>query len=413
MRPGMRTVLAALLLAGLAGNVRAATDRQGFNEIERGRYLVRLGDCTACHTASGGQPFAGGRPIETPFGAILASNITPDRDAGIGRMSDQQFVDALQKGRGRNGRHLYPAMPYTYLTRVTRDDALAMRAYLATVKPVSAPVHENQLPFPFNVRLVMAGWNLLFFKDEQFRPDPRQSAEWNRGAYLVTGLEHCGMCHTPKNLLGADHTGRALQGNALQGWFAPNITNDARRGLGNWSVDDIAAYLRTGHNGFAAASGPMAEEVSHSSDGLADSDLRAMAVYLKTRPGQDETAHPLDAARPDMRAGAAIYADLCSSCHTPNGAGVPMLFPRLAGSPAVQSTDPASIIRVILRGGDSVATTGAPTGPQMPSFAWDLNDAQIAAVSTFVRNAWGNAASAVSSDRVGRDRQRLSRQAAE
>ena len=218
------------------------------------------------------------------------------------------------------------------------------------------------------------------------------------------------MCHTPKNFLGADDTSRALQGYRLQGWFAPNITNDARGGLGTWSVEDIVTYLATGHNRFAAASGPMAEEVSRSSSQVSQGDLRAIAVYLKSQPGQGhEAGAPLAASTPVMRTGAAIYADSCSACHTPTGAGVAGLFPALKGGASVQSRDPTSVVRVILRGASSVATAAAPTGPAMPSFAWRMDDAQVAAVATFVRNAWGNAAPAVTTGEVRRERASLER----
>ncbi len=404
----VRAVLAGLLMGVLPAAAGAAPDAQNFQQIERGRYLTVMGDCAACHTAPGGAAFAGGRPIETPFGTLLASNITPDRATGIGTWTDDEFVDTLQKGRGHDGKHIYPAMPYTYYTHVTRADALAIRAYLASVEPVRHPVVSNQLPFPMDVRASLGAWNDLYFRQGEFKPVIGKSDEWNRGAYLVTGLEHCGMCHTPKNLAGADEDGRALQGYAVQGWFAPNITNDARRGLGSWSVADIAQYLKTGHNRVAAASGPMAEEVAVSSSNGTDADLRAIAVFLKDQPGQGgEAARPADAGQPAMKAGAAIYADACSACHTPGGAGVPGLFPTLAGAPGVQSTDAASVVRVILRGARSVATAGAPTGPAMPSFGWQLDDAQVAAVATFVRNAWGNAAPAVSEGDVAAARKSL------
>ncbi len=406
----MRLPLAVLVLCASVGAARAAApDAQDFETIARGRALTVAADCQACHTAPGGQPFAGGRPIETPFGTILSSNITPDPETGIGAWSDHDFVAVLQKGRGRDGQHIYPAMPYTYTARATREDDLAIRAYLATLPPVRRAVNDNTLPFPFDIRASLGVWDRLFFAKGTFQPVPAKSAEWNRGAYLVTGLEHCGMCHTPKNLLGGDRTGRALQGYALQGWFAPNITDDRRRGLGSWSVDDIVSYLRTGHNRFAAAAGPMAEEVWVSSQNDDPADLRAMAVYLKDQPGQDVPVAPLDPHRPDMVAGAAIYADRCSACHTPSGAGVAGLFPRLAGGPSTQSVDPASIIRVILRGARSVSTQAAPTGPGMQSFAATLNDVQVAAVATYVRNAWGNAAPAVSAGRVATDRLSLAK----
>ncbi|MBV9786115.1 MAG: cytochrome c [Acidisphaera sp.] len=410
MRSGVLLAAAVLGLAITAA--RAAQDKQNFTIIERGRYLALLGDCAACHTEPGsGQAFAGGRPIETPFGTVLAPNITPDRDTGIGAWTDDEFVDALQKGVGRGGVHLYPAMPYTYYTRATREDVLAIRAYLATVAPVRHAVVSNQLPFPFDIRASMLAWNRLFFSPGRLAPTPAKSAEWNRGAYLVEGLAHCGMCHTPKNFLGGDETSQHLKGNVVQGWYAPDITDDARRGLGGWSVDDIVAYLRSGHNRIAAASGPMAEEVTRSSAQMDESDLRAIAVYLKDQPGGEEHAAPLAVDDARMRTGSAIYADECSACHTPNGGGIAGLFPALNGAPAVQSADPTSLIRVVLQGAQSAATPAAPTGPAMPQFAWLLDNAKVASVITYIRNAWGNAAPPVSIERVAAERHRLSRRA--
>ncbi len=392
----------------------AAPDSQDFSLIARGRYLAQMGDCEACHTAPGGAPFAGGRAIETPFGTIISSNITPDRDTGIGAWSQAEFMDALQKGRGRHGSHLYPAMPYNYFARVTRQDVAAIRTYLATVEPVRNQVAANQLPFPFDIRMGMAAWNRLYFTKGVFKPEPEKSSAWNRGAYLVEGLGHCGMCHTPKTWLGGDADGRRLQGYTLQGWFAPAITNDARLGLGSWSVDDIVAYLKTGHNRFADASGPMAEEVVRSSAHATDADLHAIAVYLKDLSGHSNGPDsPADPHRSDMQAGAAIYADLCSACHTPQGHGIPGLFPPLAGSPAVQSEDPTSSIRVVLRGARTAATPQAPTAPAMPSFAATLTDTQVAAVVTYIRNAWGNRADPIAPSAVKAERAHLADRASD
>ncbi len=234
-------------------------------------------------------------------------------------------------------------MPYPYYTKVTESDALAIRAYLNTVKPVRNAVVSNKLPFPFDVREGMAAWNALYFRNGEFKPDPTKSAEWNRGAYLVEGLAHCGACHTPKSTLGGDDRGRAFQGYALQGWFAPNITNDNERGLGGWSVADIVAYLKNGHNPSTASTGIMAEEITLSSSQMTDADLTAIATYLKDLPGL--TVSPpaaVSASDPRMIAGGAIYADECTACHGLDGKGVPYLFPSLAGSPNVHSTDPAS-----------------------------------------------------------------------
>ncbi len=406
----IRAIAALLVAACLAGAARAAPDRQDFPLIERGRYLAVLGDCQACHTAPGGAPFAGGLPVETPFGMVRSANITPDRETGIGAWTERQFARALRKGRGPHGEHLYPAMPYIYFSRVTDDDTRALFTYLSTVAPVHHAVATDALPFPFDIRAGMIGWNALYFHRRGFKPDPAKSAAWNRGAYLVEGLGHCAACHTPKTFLGGDRTASALAGYAVQGWFAPDLTDEAHRGLGAWSIDDVVAYLATGHNRFAAASGPMGQVVDDSTSHMRPDDLRAIASYLKeSRAAEPAPPEPLAADDPRMRAGAAIYADLCSACHTPEGRGVPAMFPALAGSAAVQSIDPLSTIRVILRGTRSVATAAAPTAPAMPSFAGVLSDAEVAAVATFIRNDWGNAATAVSAATVRTQRHALAR----
>jgi mono/diheme cytochrome c family protein len=402
-------IVLLVLLTSLAGSVPATAgpDGQDFSRIERGRYLAIVGDCAACHTRPGsGQAFAGGLPLETPFGTLVSPNITPDLGTGIGAWTDDEFINSLTRGTGRNGLHLYPAMPYTYMTKITRDDALAIRAYLNTIQPVYNPVKVNQLAFPFDIREGMRAWNDLYFKFGTFQPRADKSPEWNRGAYLAEGLMHCGLCHTPKNAAGGDETSRHLQGYALQGWYAPNITNDERRGVGGWSIDDIVAYLKTGHNRTSAASGPMADEIAQSSSKMTDADLRAVAVYLKDQPGQVQAA-PTAASDGVMKMGAAIYADECSACHTPKGTGIPELFPSLAGAPSVQQADPASILRVVLRGTRSVATDGAPTAPGMPAFGWLLTDEQVAAVATYIRQAWGNSAPPVSASDVATARRTL------
>jgi mono/diheme cytochrome c family protein len=403
-----RALLTGAALAVSAGVTLAdGIDTQNFSQVERGHYLAIVGDCAACHTLPGtGHDFAGGRPIETPFGKLVAANITPDPTTGIGAWTDDEFVNALTKGTGRDGTRLYPAMPYTYYTKLTRDDALAIRAYLNTVPAVNNAVQADQLPFPFDIRASMAAWDTMFFTPGPFQPVADKSPEWNRGAYLAQGPAHCGMCHTPKNFLGADKTGEALQGYALQGWFAPNITNDARRGLGSWSADDIVAYLKTGHNRTDAATGPMSETLNLSTSHMTDADLKAIAVYLKDGPSQQENAQ----AAPDqkmMTVGAQIYADECSGCHTRDGNGAAGIFPALSGSPAVQQSDPTSLLHVVLRGARSAGTDKAPTAPAMPAFAWVLNDDQVAAVVTYIRNTWGNAAPPVSAGTVRKVRDAL------
>ena len=401
---GAGAVAAAAAVALHRCIVRSCRERptgQAFTQIERGRYLAVAADCVGCHTvADGGKPFAGGRAIETPFGNIVAPNITPDRETGIGAWSDDEFDNAVRKGIRPNGERLYPAMPYQRPTPRCRATTCWRSAPISTRSSRCAiRWSRTTLPFPFNIRAAMRVWNALYFTAGEFKPDPQQSAEWNRGAYLVQGPGHCAACHTPKSFLGGDKTGEYLRGSYLQGWFAPDITNDARTGLGNWSVDDIATYLKTGHNRMTAATGPMAEVVTYSTSQMIDSDLTAIATYLKSVPGRQSSPSPVRADDPFMVAGQAIYRDQCSACHSLDGRGISQLFPSLADSSVVRSSDPTTVIRLILRGARSVATAAEPTAPGMPSFDWQLNDAQVAAVATYIRNAWGSAAPPVSPQR--------------
>ena len=404
------TVLATLtLLSSCKLVVAAPPSSQDLAQIERGRYLTAVADCTACHTdPAAGQPFAGGRPVETPFGTVVSANITPDVETGIGNWSVAQFDAAVRRGQRPDGKRLYPAMPYPYYTRMSRSDVEAIRAYLATVTPVHKAVETNQLPFPYDIRASMRLWDALYFKSEPFKPDPTQPDAWNRGAYLVQGPGHCAACHTPKTWLGGDREGQALQGYSLQGWFAPNITNDTARGLGRWSSADLVEYLKTGHNRFAGASGPMAEEVVHSSSSMTASDLSAIATYLKGEsPQSAESAMPVPATDARMNAGAAIYEDLCSACHRGDGSGVPYLIPDLAHSSSVASREPTSLLRVVIQGARTAATSDEPTAPAMPAFGWQLSDEQIASLTTYIRNSWGHAASPTSPVDVHKARQDL------
>lgn len=408
MRERLAQCAAALLtvvLASACASRLALADSQpsdqDFSMIERGRYLTAVADCAACHTdpASHDQ-FAGGRPIETPFGKVLAANITPDLQTGIGAWTDAQFDAAVRMGRGPDGERLYPAMPFPYYTRMTATDVRAIRAYLNTLSAVNHPVKSNQLPFPFDIRAGMAVWDAMYFDSGTFQPDSKKPAEWNRGAYLVLGPGHCGACHTPKTMLGGDLKQQTLQGYTIQGWFAPNITGDLELGLGRWSVDDVVTYLKTGHNRLSGASGPMSEEILNSSSRMSDPDLHAIAVYLKDQPGKGGSAKPLAASNPQMVAGAAIYRDLCSACHAPDGSGVAYLIPNLALASSVSSREPTSLLRVVIHGAQTVATPQEPTAPAMPAFGWQLTDAQIAAVTTYIRNSWGHAAPALSDSDV-------------
>ena len=387
---------------------------QDFADIERGRYLTAVADCAACHTdTETDRPFAGGRPIETPFGTVLSANITPDGETGIGNWTFEQFDVAVRRGQRPDGKRLYPAMPFPYYTKMSRSDVEAIRAYLATVTPVHNHVATNRLPFPYDIRAGMRLWDALYFKAGPFKPDTSKSEAWNRGAYLVLGPGHCAACHTPKTWLGGDRAGQALKGYSTQGWFAPDITNDSRRGLAGWSSADLIQYLKTGHNRFAGASGPMAEEVMRSSSGMTESDLAAIATYLKDQPSGPSASgkpeQPVSDTNAQMAAGAAIYQDLCSACHRGDGSGVPYLIPDLAHSGSVNSREPTSLLRVVIQGARTAATADEPTAPSMPAFAWQLSDEQIASVTTYVRNSWGHAAPPTSTAEVRKARQELNR----
>ncbi len=390
-------LVAALLSACTRAHDVGHTNQYNFGVVQHGRYLVTLGDCTACHAdpTRSDSPFGGGRAVATPFGSVVAPNITPDRDTGIGNWTGQQFDDAVRHGRRPDGKRLYPAMPFPYFARMSAADVGAMWAYLATVKPVHHAVVADRLPFPFSVRASMIFWDWLYYRATEWHPTPDRSAAWNRGSYLVEWPGHCGACHTPKTHLGGDERSQQLQGYSLQGWFAPDLTGDTTRGLAAWTAADVIDYLKTGHNRFEAASGPMSEEVRDSSSGMNAQDLTAIATYLKSEGGINEHPTRLPARDPAMVAGAAIYRDTCSGCHKSDGSGVPYLIPNLAGSAAVASREPTTVLQVILHGADSVATREEPTGPQMPSYAWQLDDAQVAAVATYVRNSWGHAAGVV------------------
>jgi mono/diheme cytochrome c family protein len=402
----MRAPFAAIVFSTAVASTAFADD-QDFDRIERGRYLAVAGDCAACHTAPGGQPFAGGLALQTPFGTLVTPNITPDRETGIGDWSKDEFVAALHDGRGHNAKRLYPAMPYPAYTKMSDDDVLAIRAYLGTVAPVRNEVNPNRLPFPFNIRLVMVFWNAFNFTPGRYQPNPQKSPEWNRGAYVVEGAAHCGTCHTPKTLLGADKTDRPLEGATLQGWFAPDITNDPHKGIGAWSKDEPVQYLKTGANKWTLATGPMAEAVTHSTSKMTDEDVSTIATYLKDGGSAARKPVPVIASHNMMRAGAAIYKDSCAACHKDTGEGEAHLFPRLAGSALVQSDDPTTLVRVVLQGTRAASTESMPTAPAMPAFDWRFDDAQAAAVLTYIRNSWGNAAPPVAASTIAKQRTSL------
>ncbi|MGV8935489.1 MAG: cytochrome c [Allorhizobium sp.] len=397
----MRKLAPLLALAAIAASPLPTFASDQANAIIQGQYQAVLGDCAACHTKAGGQPFAGGEPLETPFGKLVPPNITPDRDTGIGAWSEDDFHRMMKTGVGHNGIRLYPAMPYPAYTKMTDSDVSDLWSYLRTLQPVSNAVVANQLPFPFNIRLVMMGWNLVNFTQSDFKPDPNQSDEWNRGAYIVNGAGHCSTCHSPKNLLGADKSGAFLEGASLQGWYAPNITGHTEIGVGGWSQEELVTYLKTGVNAHSIASGPMSEAIEESTSQMTDPDLNAIAVYLKSVDGGSYVRpEPLKADDKRATIGQSIYHDTCAACHGMDGKGQSVLFPALAGSAVVQQPSAETLAHLVLAGSQAVHTPAAPTTPAMPSLAWRLNDQQVADVLTYIRNSWGNAAPPVTPDAV-------------
>jgi mono/diheme cytochrome c family protein len=371
-------------------------------QVQVGHHLAVLGDCEGCHNRPGGQPYAGGLPIPTPFGAIYSANITQDRETGIGAWTANDFWNAMHNGIRADGSKLYPAFPYVYFTHITRGESDALYAYLKTVPPVSYRPPANKLPFPLNIRLLVTFWNLLYFK-----PDKAPTTGPSAGQHIVQGLGHCGGCHTPKTFLGGDKLDHELEGGKIDNWFAPALTADVRTGLGAWSTADVAEFLKTGRNAKANGSASMADVIRFSTSQMTDADLAAIGDYLRAHPSH---AVPPAAPKPDakvMAAGEAIYVDQCSACHAVDGKAAPQFFPPLPGAAVTQSTDPTTIIRFILSGTQTVATDAKPTPLSMPSFGWKLDDEQIAAVATYVRNAWGNAAPAVRASDVGRLRRKV------
>lgn len=377
---------------------------QDVDAIKRGAYVMRTADCAACHTQSKGD-MAGGYSIETPFGALISSNITPDPETGIGSMTERDFFNAVRHGQGSKG-FLYPAMPYTAYTKLTDQDMHDLWAYMSTVKPVKNTINENgEMSFPFNIRLAMLGWNMLFFDNKGFSGNPEGA---DRGRYLVDAGGHCSACHSPRNFLGAEESAKYLQGAELGEWHAPDITSNQYTGIGSDSADSLAEYLGTGTNGHAMAAGPMAEAVEHSLQYLTQEDLIEIAKYLKTVPASDINAPAaLDANSDSMKRGALSYEVNCSACHGVRGEGMGDLAPALANNHALLE-NPTNAIRALMVGARAAATHERTTGAGMPSFAWKMDDRQIVDVLDYIRNSWGNAAPPVNTEDVAKSRESLS-----
>ncbi len=368
--------------------------------IKRGEYVMRLGDCAACHTSGKGE-FAGGYVIDTPFGTLESSNITPDKNTGIGNMTERDFFNAVRQGIGSHGL-LYPAMPFTAYTKYTDQDMHDLWAYISTLEPVKNDVHENAgMGFPYNIRLAMAGWDMLFFDNSAFEEDSAQSEQWNRGKYIVDGGGHCSVCHSPRNALGGEHSDRYLQGGSLGAWYAPDITSNPHTGIGDISAEQIAEYLKTGGNDTAVAAGPMAEAVQHSTQYFTDNDLMAVAAYLKKVPASNGVARdPIAMSDADKQAAALDYEVNCSACHGLEGEGITGMIPAFANNNGITGDDPTNLIHAMMKGARAAHTEVRQTAAGMPSFAWKMDDRQVARILNYIRNTWGNGATEVSEQDV-------------
>ncbi|HSV70903.1 MAG TPA: cytochrome c [Methylibium sp.] len=363
-------------------------------QIERGAYLARAGHCAGCHTERGGAAYAGGRGITTPFGIVYASNLTPDDATGLGRWTAAEFRRALQHGRSRDGRLLYPAFPYTSTTRVSDTDADAILAFLRSLPPVVQPNRAHALRFPYDSQAALAVWRALYFRPGRFEPDAAQPAAWNRGAYLVEGLGHCGACHAARNAFGASDEGLGGGLIPVQNWYAPALDDAQEAGVADWPAADIVALLKTGRAPRASTLGPMAEVVLGSTRHLSEADLQAVALYLQRLP--PSPSRRAAATAKSTPRGAKLYETHCAACHGERGEGAPGIYPALAGQRAVTLDPAANLVRVVLEGGFAPATAEHPRPYGMPPFATLLDDRDVAAVLDHVRASWGNAGSAVS-----------------
>jgi mono/diheme cytochrome c family protein len=365
--------------------------------VERGAYLAKAADCMVCHTTQGGRQYAGGLGFKLPFGTLYSTNITPDKETGIGNYSDQDFLNSLHRGVRRDGARLYPAMPYTSYTYVSDADALAIKAYLFSLPPVRATPPENTLAFPFNQRWAMIFWSAVFNPDTRYEPDTAKSPEWNRGAYLAEALAHCGECHTPRNLAFALDNRRKFAGALTAGWRAFNISSDKNSGLGGWRDEDLVAYLSTGHAaGHGTASGPMGEAVDHSFSAMAPEDIRAVVAYLRSVPPMVSTDLPATPAPPapashkggataDAR-GKTIFEGACVSCHGWTGESPVSPFATLTGAWAVNDPGATNVAQIVISGTIRHTPDGAIS---MPAFGNAYSDVEIAAVANYVTARFG------------------------
>jgi mono/diheme cytochrome c family protein len=387
---------------------KAAAGTSDAGPVARGEYLARAGDCIACHTLPAGKRFGGGRPMDTPFGTLFSPNISSDKQYGIGDWTAAEFYEMMHSGKSRDGSLLYPVMPFGSYTKVTRADSDAIYAYLMSVPAVNQPNRQHELRFPFNTRQLLIGWRSLFFSEGEYEPDPKQSAEWNRGAYLVEGLGHCAMCHTEINKLGGNVASKAFEGGLipLQNWYAPSLTSNKEAGLGDWSIEDIVGLLHAGVSNRSGVYGPMAEVVYNSLQYLTEEDVRAMAVYLKALPARSgDKPEPPSAAVAEQRTsltplGKKVYDAQCALCHAAQGQGKPPHLPPLANNQSIEMSSAVNPIRMVLNGGYPPGTFKNPKPYGMPPFAQSLSDVEVAAVVTYIRTAWGNHGAPVTVEEV-------------
>ena len=379
------------------------------DQIARGAYLSRAGNCMGCHTERGGAAYAGGRGVPTPFGTVFAPNLTPDKTSGLGTWTAAEFWRALHNGRARDGRLLYPAFPYPNYTRITRADSDAIFAYLRSLPAVAQANRAHTLPFPFDQQAALAVWRALYFRPAQPEVDASRGADWNRGAYLVEGLGHCNACHASRNALGATATPLDLAGGLIpvQNWYAPSLTSPHEAGVADWRDEQVVTLLKTGVSPRGAVMGPMSEVASGSTQYLSEPDLRAMTIYLKAlQPPTTESppVSPRSSTAAGTGPGAKLYDKHCAGCHGDQGEGVPGIYPALAGNRAVVMHTPANVVHLVLEGGFPPATAGNPRPYGMPPFATVLSTDEVAQLLTHIRSSWGNQGAAVSALDVTRYR---------
>lgn len=367
--------------------------------IERGAYLARAGNCMGCHTATGGAEFAGGRGVDTPFGLVVAPNITPDARTGIGNWSAAEFWRSLHHGRSKDGRLLYPAFPYPSFTHVSREDSDALYAFLRSVPAVEKANAPHALRFPYSTQAALAVWRALYFRPGGFEPEAGQTADWNRGKYLTQGLGHCAACHSGRDFLGGTRLNAEFAGGLMADgtWYAPSLASPNEAGVQRWAREQVVRLLKDGVSAHASVAGPMAEVVFTSTQYLTDQDLNAMARYLASIPVSDEPpAEPRRADAETMAAGRKVYEQHCAACHGDRGQGVSGMYPALAGNRAVTLASHNNLVQAIRRGGFMPTTAGNRQPFGMPPYGQLLNNDEMAAVATFIRQSWGNAAAPVS-----------------